>query len=126
MSATELLLSPDFVSNLCDTLTSTTSQELQCEILDLYSDLSMELSLEKRPILSSNGILQSLKQFAKQQVPLTGVLKTKLASALFCFSTEEFIPSERPSEEDVKPELLVPRSAYDWDALGRDTDIMLL
>lgn len=125
-SVTDVLLSPDMIESICSALTSTASEELQCEILDLIADLSMELSLEQRGSLRTNGVLASMQEFAKQNKAPKGLLRAKLASALLCFTADDFIPQERPTEENVKPQLLVPKTAYDWDALGREYDRTML
>lgn len=128
-SVTEFLLAPDVLERICSTLTSTTSEELKCEILDFIADLSMELSIEQRSLLRTNGVLAALKDFAKMNPSPKGLLRAKLASTLLCFATDDFIPPEKPSEENVEPKLFVPKTAYDWDALGRESDrttLMLL
>ena len=56
----------------------------------------------------------------------TGLLRRRLAAALLCFAAGDFVPPIRPKELDMKSPPRIPRTAYDWDALGREIDVMLM
>ena len=112
--------------NVCNALTASSNEDLQCAILDFVSELSMELPLESKSLLRTNGVLVALTSFAKKTRNPTGLLKRKLATSLLCFPAEDFIPPIRPKELDMKSPPRIPKTAYDWDALGREIDVMLM
>ena len=125
-SITDFILSEDFIMNVCNALTASSNEDLQCAILDFVSELSMELPLESKSLLRTNGVLVALTSFAKKTRNPTGLLKRKLATSLLCFPAEDFIPPIRPKELDMKSPPRIPKTAYDWDALGREIDVMLM